>query len=96
MSATPGKILVNGICEIDGERLFVLKCIQGRNPDWVNRIFFAKYDENASWLDQLRPAFGKQFFFEEELQEMMMEKRRLASLKERVVDRELNIGSYPN
>ncbi|MFZ0243717.1 MAG: lysine 2,3-aminomutase [Desulfobacterales bacterium] len=64
MSATPGKVLIDGITNIGGERVFVLKFIQGRDPDWVNRIFFARYDESASWLDDLRPAFGeKQFFF---------------------------------
>ena len=29
--------------------------------------FFAKYDENAIWLDDLEPAFGEKFFFEDEL-----------------------------
>ena len=29
--------------------------------------FFAKYDENAIWLDDLKPAFGEKFFFEDEL-----------------------------
>ena len=64
MSATPGKVLVDGITEIRGERVFVLKFIQRRESEWVNRIFFARYDETAVWLDDLRPAFGeKQFFF---------------------------------
>jgi hypothetical protein len=57
-------VLVDGITEIRGERVFVLKFIQGRESEWVNRIFFARYDETAAWLDDLRPAFGeKQFFF---------------------------------
>ena len=64
MSATPGKVLIDGITDIGGERVFALKFIQGREPEWVNRIFFARYDETAVWLDDLRPAFGeKQFFF---------------------------------
>jgi L-lysine 2,3-aminomutase len=64
MSATPGKVLIDGITDIGGERVFVLKFIQGREPEWVNRIFFARYDETAAWLDDLQPAFGeKQFFF---------------------------------
>jgi hypothetical protein len=44
--------------------------IQGRNPDWVGRPFFAKYDPKARWMDDLKPAFGDKFFFEEELTEM--------------------------
>ena len=65
MSATPGKVLVDGVTELGGEKLFALKFIQARDPKWVNRLFFAKYDENATWLDDLTPAFGeKKFFFE--------------------------------
>ena len=65
MSASPGKVLVDGVTEIGGEKIFVLKLLQGRNPDWVGRPFFAKYDPEASWLDHLEPAFGeKEFFFE--------------------------------
>jgi KamA family protein len=71
MSATPGKVEVQGVAEIKGEKVIVLRFIQGRNPDWVERPFFAKYDTKAGWLDQLTPAFGEEkFFFEDELNEM--------------------------
>ncbi|NLC02620.1 MAG: lysine 2,3-aminomutase, partial [Pseudomonas formosensis] len=44
-----------------------LRMIQGRNPDWVQRPFFARYDEQATWLNHLQPAFGEErFFYEEE------------------------------
>ena len=67
MSATPGKVEIQGVTEINGEKVFVLRFIQGRNPDWVQRPFFAKYDEKATWLDHLKPAFGEEkFFFETE------------------------------
>lgn len=67
MSAGPGKIHVLGVSEVMGEKVFTLQFIQGRNPDWVNRPFFARYDARAIWLDDLQPAFGKKrFFFEEE------------------------------
>ncbi|MCK5648457.1 MAG: lysine 2,3-aminomutase [Gammaproteobacteria bacterium] len=66
MSATPGKVEIQGITEIAGEKVFVCRFIQGRNPDWVQRPFFAKFDKNATWLHDLKPAFGKEkFFFEE-------------------------------
>jgi KamA family protein len=66
MSATPGKVEIQGITEINGERVFALRFIQGRNPDWVQRPFFARYDEGATWLDELEPAFGeRRFFFED-------------------------------
>jgi len=67
MSATPGKVHVLGISEINGKKVIVLQFLQGRNPDWVGRPFFAKYDEKAIWLDDLKPAFGDEFFFEQEL-----------------------------
>jgi KamA family protein len=66
MSATPGKVELQGVTEIAGEKVFVCRFIQGRNPDWVQRPFFAKYDERATWLSDLKPAFGEQrFFFDE-------------------------------
>ncbi len=72
MSAGPGKVEVQGVAEVRGEKVFVLRFIQARNPDWVQRPFFARYDEQATWLDQLRPAFGEErFFFEEEYDEML-------------------------
>ena len=72
MSAGPGKVEVQGVTEIHGEKVFALRFVQGRNPDWVQRPFFARYDENATWLDQLRPAFGEdRFFFDDEYAEML-------------------------
>lgn len=71
MSAGPGKIEIQGVTDINGEKVFVLRFVQGRNPDWVQKPFFAKYDENVTWFDQLKPAFGeKEFFFEKEYQSM--------------------------
>ncbi len=71
MSAAPGKVEVQGVAEIRGEKVFVLRFIQGRNPEWVQRPFFAAYDEEATWLDQLRPAFGEErFFWEPEFEAM--------------------------
>jgi L-lysine 2,3-aminomutase len=65
MSAQPGKVEIQGVTEVQGERVFVLRFIQARNADWVQRPFFARFDENATWLDQLKPAFGQtKFFFE--------------------------------
>lgn len=63
MSCTPGKVEIDGITHIQGEKVFVLRMLQGRNPDWAYRPFFAKYDPNAIWLDDLRPAFGEDKFF---------------------------------
>jgi len=66
MSATPGKVHVLGVSEINGQKVIVLQLLQGRESEWVGIPFFAKYDENAIWLDDLEPAFGEKFFFDDE------------------------------
>jgi hypothetical protein len=76
MSATPGKVQIDGVSEINGTKVIVLRMLQGRNPEWVNRPFFAKYDENAIWLDDLKPAFEDKFFFEDELNEIKDQKMK--------------------
>ena len=78
MSATPGKVIIDGIASIYGEKVFVLNMLQARNPEWVRKPFFAKYDENATWFDDLEPAFGKdKFFFEDELEKMLNKKEKM-------------------
>lgn len=66
MSADPGKVEIQGITRIAGEDVFALRFIQARDPDWVQRPFFAKLDPEATWLHHLKPAFGEdRFFFED-------------------------------
>ena len=48
---------------VEGEPVFVLSFLQGRNPEWVGRPFFARYDAEAAWLFDLEPAFGAADFF---------------------------------
>jgi KamA family protein len=66
MSATPGKVCVDGVTEIAGQRVFVLHMIQARDPSLVGRPFFAQYDPDAVWLSDLRPAFADRFPFDTE------------------------------
>ncbi len=77
MSATPGKVQILGVTKIpvNGkmEKVFALQMLQGRNPDWVAKPFFAKYDPEAYWLDDLKPIAGEKFFFDEELEKMKNE-----------------------
>ncbi len=63
MSAAPGKVHILGINEINGEKVFTLKFLQGRNSQWVGKPFFAKYNPDAIWLNDLQPAFGEEKFF---------------------------------
>ncbi len=65
MSADPGKVQILGISEINDEKVMSLRFLQGRDPDWIGKPFFAEYDEETFWLDELKPAFGEEkFFFE--------------------------------
>lgn len=67
MSANPGKIQILGTVEIGKKKAIVMRFLQGRNPKWVQKPFLAKYDENAIWIDELKPFSGKKFFFEDEI-----------------------------
>ena len=72
MSTAPGKVEVQGVTEIGGEKVFALRFLQARDPDWVNRPFFARFDPAATWLDDLKPAFGDEaFFFSEPFRRML-------------------------
>ncbi|GAA4569861.1 KamA family radical SAM protein [Planotetraspora kaengkrachanensis] len=68
MSATPGKVCVDGVTEIAGQRVIMLHFIQARDPQLVGRPFFARYDPEAVWLSDLRPAFADRFPFEQGLE----------------------------
>jgi KamA family protein len=61
MSATPGKVCVDGVAEIAGQKVFALHMIQARDPSLVGRPFFARFDPEAVWLTDLRPAFDDRF-----------------------------------
>ncbi|MDC8004734.1 lysine 2,3-aminomutase [Aureisphaera galaxeae] len=63
MSTDYGKIEVLGINEINNEKVFTLRFIQARNPEWVKEPFFAKYNPDAVWISDLEPAFGGEKFF---------------------------------
>jgi L-lysine 2,3-aminomutase len=58
MSATPGKVCVDGVTELAGQRVFVLHMIQARDPSLVGKPFFAKFDPYATWISDLEPAFA--------------------------------------
>jgi L-lysine 2,3-aminomutase len=65
MSCSPGKVQVAGVANIGHMKVLVMRMMQGRNPDWIDVPFFAEYNEEAIWIDELRPAFGEEkFFFE--------------------------------
>ncbi len=67
MSATTGKIEILGRKTLAGVDCFILRYMQARIPSYVGKIFFAKFDGNATWFDHLEPAFSEdKHFFQNE------------------------------
>jgi len=64
MSATPGKVCVDGVAEVAGVKVFVLRMIQARDPALVGLPFFARFDPAATWLTDLEPVFSDRFPWE--------------------------------
>ncbi|WP_443060812.1 KamA family radical SAM protein [Streptomyces sp. NBC_00448] len=53
MSATPGKVLVDGVQDTPEGRYFALRLVQARDPQLVGRPFRALYSPTACWIDEL-------------------------------------------
>ncbi|WP_369211068.1 KamA family radical SAM protein [Streptomyces flavofungini] len=66
MSASPGKVVVDGTARVAGQDVFCCRFLQARDPRWVGRPFFAKHDEHAVWFDDLKPAFDEPWFWQTE------------------------------
>ncbi len=80
MSCLPGKVQILGVAEVQNQKVFTLRMIQGRNPDWIARPFFAEYDPAAVWYTELKPTFGEsRFFFQEELDSMLKKNLEIES-----------------
>jgi KamA family protein len=56
MSCHPGKVQVLGVKKVGDEKVFVLRALQARQPERVHQPFFANYDPEAVWFDELTPA----------------------------------------
>lgn len=63
MSAFFGKVRVIGTSEVKGRKVFVLEYLQARDPEFVGKPFFARFDPEATWFDQLEPAFEDDYPF---------------------------------
>lgn len=73
MSCDPGKVQLLGVSQIDNNKVMVLRLLQGRNPDWVGRPFFARYDDQAEWFDELQPASSADSLFFNQLKKVTPE-----------------------
>ncbi len=63
MSALPGKVHVLGTASMNGTKVFVLEYLQARDATLVRRPFFAQFDPDATWFDQLEPASARDAAF---------------------------------
>lgn len=66
MTSSAGKISLLGTVDVGGKKAFALKFTQGRNMEWLNGVFLARYDEEQNTIDSLEPLEGEEFFFRQE------------------------------
>ncbi len=67
MSSSAGKISLMGTTEVNGQKAFALKFTEGRNMEWLDQVFLAKYDLKQHTIDLLEPLDTPEFFFRDEL-----------------------------
>ncbi len=70
MTSSAGKISLLGTTTVGGEKAFALKFTEGRNMEWMDKVFLAKYDEEENTVDLLQPFDTPDFFFRDEQQEI--------------------------
>jgi len=70
MTSSAGKISMIGTAEIKGEKVFVLKFNQGRNMEWIDKVYFAKYDESETVIERLVPYEHPAHFYTDELDQI--------------------------
>ncbi len=70
MTISAGKLAIMGTSVINGEKCFALQFTEGRNMEWMDRVFHAKYDEQKNKIDLLLPFDTEKYFFEDELKEI--------------------------
>ncbi len=66
MSASPGKVAIDGVVNLHNGPAFALRFLQHRNPEMVGRPFHARFDAEAQWWNDLLPygEHDREFFGE--------------------------------
>ena len=82
MTTSAGKISLMGLVEVNGETAIAMKFTEGRNMEWLDKVFLAKYDARENNVGSLTPFDTDDFFFaaelkriEEELSEALRQRR---------------------
>ncbi|MFO7721937.1 MAG: hypothetical protein R6V49_01825 [Bacteroidales bacterium] len=70
MTSSAGKISFLGTVEVNGETAFALKFNEGRNMEWLDKVYLAKYDEQENTIEKLEPFDTEAYFYEEELKQI--------------------------
>lgn len=67
MTSSAGKTSLLGTTEINGEKVFALKFNEARNMQWIDRVYFAEFDEKENTIEKLKPFGAEKYFYEDEL-----------------------------
>ncbi len=70
MTSSAGKVSMLGTVEINGETVFALKFNEGRNMEWLDKVYLAEYDEKENTIEKLKPYKVEKYFYEDELYEI--------------------------
>jgi len=70
MTSSAGKTSLMGTTEINGDKVFVLKFNEARNMEWMDKTYFAEFDEMENTIEKLKPYKGDKYFYEDELDEI--------------------------
>lgn len=84
MTSSSGKISLLGTGKINGETVFALKFNEGRNMDWMDTVYFAKYNEQENTIEKLKPFGTDKYFYEDELTEI---EQKLSEAFEREINK---------
>ncbi len=82
MTSSAGKVSLLGTLDVKGEKVFALKFNEGRNMEWLDEVYLAKYDEKQNTIEKLEPFDSDRYFYEEELAEI--ERTLAESLEKRI------------
>jgi len=67
MTSSAGKTSLLGTTEINGKKVFALKFNEARNMQWIDRVYFAEFDEKENTIEKLKPFGAEKYFYEDEL-----------------------------